>query len=70
MGRDMVQGGEMGSSSVVKAWEEPGRNEIERERVRERQRDRQTEGWGRHPSRNYHQVPELGRGWADSLGKR
>lgn len=70
MGRDMVQGGEMGSSSVVKAWEEPGRKEIERERVRERQRDRRTEGWGRQPSRNYHQVPELGRGWADPFGKK
>lgn len=54
----------------MKAWEEPGRKEIEKERVRERQRDRQTEGWGMHPSRNHHQVPELGRGWADPLGKR
>ena len=60
----------MGSSSVVKALEEPGRKEIERERVRERQRDRRTEGWGRQPSRNYHQVPELGRGWADPFGKK
>ena len=50
MGRDMVQGGEMGSSSVVKAWEEPGRKEIGKERVRERQTDRQTDrGMGDAP---------------------
>lgn len=59
----------MGSSSVVKAWEEPGRKEIETESVRERQRDRQTEGWGMHPSRNHRQVPELGGGGQTLWGK-
>lgn len=57
----------MGSSSVVKAWEEPGRKESEREVDSQRETERQTVGWGRHPSRNHRQVPELGRWWAEKV---